>query len=346
MPTATSPTSTATSFRKRDTSFDWTKPVDGSNPATEWKGLHSVDETPHLLNPKSGWLYNTNNWPWSAAGASSPKKEDYPAYVENGGESARGLHAIRVLENKKDFTLDSLIAAAYDSYLTWFEKPLPALLKAWDEAPGRQSPESETRAADRPAAQVGSPLGGEFRPHFAGRLLGRGSAPPRGRRRARRGDRPRMTRSPRRPPSNCCNRSPRRPTSSRPTSEAGRRRGATSIDSSASPATSSSRSTTRARAFPSASRPRCGDRSPRSERAPTRGRRSGTAPAATASSRWWSSATGARQGGDGRRRERRSGVAALQRSGQALQHRRPAGSLLLPRSTQGTHAAGVSSVTI
>ena len=83
---------------KRDTNFDWTKPVDGSNPATEWQGLHAVDETPQLLNPKSGWLYNANNWPWSAAGPSSPKKEDYPAYVENGSENrARGLHAIRVL---------------------------------------------------------------------------------------------------------------------------------------------------------------------------------------------------------------------------------------------------------
>jgi acyl-homoserine lactone acylase PvdQ len=95
-----------------------------------------VDETPHLLNPKSGWLYNSNDWPWSAAGPSSPKREDYPAYVESGGESARGLHAVRVLENKRDFTLDSLIAAAYDSYLPWFEKPIPALLKAWDQTPG------------------------------------------------------------------------------------------------------------------------------------------------------------------------------------------------------------------
>jgi acyl-homoserine-lactone acylase len=120
---------------KRDTSFDWRNPVDGSNPATEWQGLLSVDETPHLLNPKSGWLYNTNNWPWSAAGPSSPKKEDYPAYVENGGESARGLHAIRVLQDTKDFTLDSLIRAAYDSYLTWFEKPIPALIKAWEGTP-------------------------------------------------------------------------------------------------------------------------------------------------------------------------------------------------------------------
>jgi len=120
---------------RRDTSFDWTKPVDGSNPATEWHELLSIDETPHLLNPKSGWLYNSNNWPWSAAGPSSPKKEDFPVYVETGGESARGLHAIRVLQDKKDFTVDSLIAAAYDSYLTWFEKPIPCLLRAWDDTP-------------------------------------------------------------------------------------------------------------------------------------------------------------------------------------------------------------------
>ncbi len=120
---------------RRDTSFDWTKPVDGSNPATEYKGLLTIDETPHLLNPASGWLYNSNNWPWSAAGASSPKKEDYPAYVESGTESARGLHAVRVLQDRKDFTLDSLMAAAYDSYLTWFEKPIPALIQSWDDLP-------------------------------------------------------------------------------------------------------------------------------------------------------------------------------------------------------------------
>ena len=120
---------------KRNTIFDWTKPVDGSNPATEWQGLLSIDETPHLLNPKSGWLYNSNNAPWSAAGPSSPRKEDYPPYVETGAESARGRHAVRVLEEKKDFTLESLISAAYDSYLPWFEKPVAALLKAWDETP-------------------------------------------------------------------------------------------------------------------------------------------------------------------------------------------------------------------
>jgi len=118
---------------RRDTQFDWTKPVEGSDPASDWHGLLSVDETPHLLNPHSGWIYNSNDAPWSAAGPGSLKKEDFPVYVETGGESARGLHAVKVLEGKKDFTLDSLIGAAFDSYLPWFERTIPALIRAWDQ---------------------------------------------------------------------------------------------------------------------------------------------------------------------------------------------------------------------
>jgi len=120
---------------RRDTSFDWTHPVDGSNPKTTWGPVLSVAETPHLLNPKNGWLYNSNNWPWSAAGAYSPKQKDFPSYVDVGVESARGLHAIRVLTGKKDFTVESLRAAAYDSYLPAFAIMVPPLLKAWDDAP-------------------------------------------------------------------------------------------------------------------------------------------------------------------------------------------------------------------
>src|SRR5258708_3419747 len=106
---------------KRDTKFDWTKPVDGSDPATDWKGTLSIEETPGLVNPPNGWLYNSNNAPWSAAGPNSPRKADYPAYVERGGENPRGIHAVMLLEKKKDFKMDSLIAAAFDSYLPAFQ---------------------------------------------------------------------------------------------------------------------------------------------------------------------------------------------------------------------------------
>jgi acyl-homoserine-lactone acylase len=121
---------------KRDSQFDWAKPVDGSDPATEWKALMSLDEAPHVLNPASGWIYNSNNWPWSAAGPSSPRRSDYPAYVDRGTEeSPRGKHALRILTDKKDFTVDSLIAAAYDTYLPWFAEKIPVLVQAWDAVP-------------------------------------------------------------------------------------------------------------------------------------------------------------------------------------------------------------------
>jgi acyl-homoserine lactone acylase PvdQ len=135
---------------RRDTSFDWTRPVDGSNPATDWHGVLSVDETPGLRNPASGWLYNSNDWPWAAAGPSSPRRADYPAYVETGTGSARGRHAVRVLEGRKDFTLEGLRAAAFDSYLTWFEQPLPALLAAWDSLPAADA--RKARLAEQVAA--------------------------------------------------------------------------------------------------------------------------------------------------------------------------------------------------
>jgi acyl-homoserine lactone acylase PvdQ len=120
---------------RRDPGFDYTRPVDGSNPATDWKGVLSFDETPNLKNPASGFLYNANDWPWAAAGSSSLKQSAFPKYVDNGNESARGRHAVMVLENRKDFTLESLMKAAYDSYLPWFEKPLPALVAAYDALP-------------------------------------------------------------------------------------------------------------------------------------------------------------------------------------------------------------------
>jgi acyl-homoserine-lactone acylase len=138
---------------RRDARFDWTKPVDGSDTATEWHGLLPVDSSPKLLNPPNGWLYNSNNWPWSAAGPNSPKRANYPPYVENGREETwRGYHALRVLTHRTHFTLDTLIAAAYDSYLPAFPAMLPTLFRAYDQLPAgdpRHDPLSEQIAALR-----------------------------------------------------------------------------------------------------------------------------------------------------------------------------------------------------
>jgi acyl-homoserine-lactone acylase len=122
---------------RRSDAFDWGEPVDGSNPATAFHGLLTLAETPHLLNPPNGWLYNSNNWPWSAAGPFSPKQQAFPRYVERGREETpRGYHALRVLRGGRDWTMASLTAAAFDSYLPAFATMIPVLVKAYDATPG------------------------------------------------------------------------------------------------------------------------------------------------------------------------------------------------------------------
>ncbi|OQP67174.1 penicillin amidase [Niastella vici] len=113
---------------RRDTAYDWTKPVDGSIEATEWKGLHPVDQTIHLYDPASGFIQNCNSTPFTASGSSSPKKEMYPAYMSTEPENFRGITAARLLEKAKKFTIDSLIAAGYNTYLSAFEELIPALI--------------------------------------------------------------------------------------------------------------------------------------------------------------------------------------------------------------------------
>jgi acyl-homoserine-lactone acylase len=120
---------------RRDNRFDWTHPVDGSDPATEWNGVHGVDDSPHVIDPSNGWIMNTNNWPYSAAGPNSPRREQFPRYMDTVGENPRGIHATRVLDGKI-FTLSGLRDAAFDSYLTAFATLIPQLAAAYDHATG------------------------------------------------------------------------------------------------------------------------------------------------------------------------------------------------------------------
>jgi len=120
---------------KRNPKFDFTKPVDGSDPATEWLGKSDLKDTIIIVNPKNGWLQNTNSWPFQAAGSESPKPDDFPAYMWSTGENPRDVHAVELLSNIHDVTLDRLIATGYDSRLTAFDLLLPHLFAAYDRLP-------------------------------------------------------------------------------------------------------------------------------------------------------------------------------------------------------------------
>jgi acyl-homoserine-lactone acylase len=116
----------------RDDRFDYRDPVDGADPATDWKGLHSLDSLPKAINPAVGWVHNTNDWPWDAAGSDSPQAKDFPRYMDQLGPNFRGVHADEVLTGRHDFTAQTLIAAAFDSHLPAFARLVPKLASDYD----------------------------------------------------------------------------------------------------------------------------------------------------------------------------------------------------------------------
>ena len=119
----------------RDPKYNYSRPVDGTVAATNWKGLHTVPQLVHVYNPKNGWLQNCNATPFTVAGSESPKKQDYPAYMAPDGENFRGINAVRVLGSGSNYTLDKVITAGWDKRLSFFEKMVPTLLKAYDALP-------------------------------------------------------------------------------------------------------------------------------------------------------------------------------------------------------------------
>jgi acyl-homoserine-lactone acylase len=120
---------------RRDDRFDYTKPVDGSDPATDWRGLHALSELPSVMNPPNGWVQNTNAWPYRAAGRFSADPARFPRYMDSDGENFRGLHAVQLLEGRSGWTLDKLQSAAFDSDQPGFAVLIPSLLQAYDALP-------------------------------------------------------------------------------------------------------------------------------------------------------------------------------------------------------------------
>jgi len=138
---------------RRDNRFDYTKPVDGSDPATDWHGLHAVAQLPNTIDPPNGWVFNSNDWLYSAAGPNSPKPASFPAYLDMAGESYRTIHATRLLTQPGPWSMDRLQAAAYDSAQPSFEVLVPMLVAAWQALP--QSDPRRARLAE-PIAALGS----------------------------------------------------------------------------------------------------------------------------------------------------------------------------------------------
>ncbi len=120
---------------RRDPSFDWTKPVDGSNPKTDWQGLHAFDELPQILNPPSGYLQNCNTSPFTTTDVGNPAVGDFPAYMaeDRFDDKRRAKVSRMLLREMHDITFDDWKKAAFDTTLYWPLVNLPPFKRELEE---------------------------------------------------------------------------------------------------------------------------------------------------------------------------------------------------------------------
>ena len=115
---------------RRDPRFDWTKPLDGSDPATDWKGFHTMAELPQLTNPSTGWMQNCNTTPFLLTSEGNPDPKNYPKYMVQEGDNLRGAISREILKSTSKFSFADLRRLAFDTRVMATATKLPELIEA------------------------------------------------------------------------------------------------------------------------------------------------------------------------------------------------------------------------
>jgi acyl-homoserine lactone acylase PvdQ len=101
--------------------------VEGSDPATEWLGLHSLEDLPQVLNPVAGFVQNCNSSPLVTTDGENPRLEDFPPYMLGDAEARtrRALRSLELLRAMDRVTFDQWQQAAFDADVYWAHQELP-----------------------------------------------------------------------------------------------------------------------------------------------------------------------------------------------------------------------------
>ncbi len=116
---------------------DWTRPVDGADPANDWQGYHDFEELPQLRNPASGWIQNTNATPYLATGdGDNLDAAGYPPYMAPEPDNARARTSRHILDANASWTFEALAAAAFDTRMLEAPDYIPAMVDEWERMGG------------------------------------------------------------------------------------------------------------------------------------------------------------------------------------------------------------------
>lgn len=140
---------------RRSAKFDWDKPVDGTNPETEWQGYHSLDDLPQVVNPRAGFVQSCNSSPFLATRDNNPVQSKYPAYMvapEEVADNWRAKRSRELLGSKAKFTFDEWAQAAFDTKVYVADLEIPLLSADWESL--KRSDEARAATLARPINEL------------------------------------------------------------------------------------------------------------------------------------------------------------------------------------------------
>ncbi len=139
---------------RRSTKFDWSKPVDGSNPETDWRGMHELSELPQVTNPASGFIQNSNSTPFLTSTSDNPERSKFPIYMAPDLDTPRAQMGRRILSSKDKFSFEEWSRVSFDTHMILAETLVPELVSIWGKL--RQTDAAKANKLAEPIAVLKS----------------------------------------------------------------------------------------------------------------------------------------------------------------------------------------------
>lgn len=104
-------------YPNRNDAWDWSGDLPGDRSDLVWQGYHPWKDVPKLVNPASGFIFNSNNTPYSATdGPDNLKPEDFPQSMGlQTNQSNRSLRTIELTGDTDPIDEARLLAIKFDN---------------------------------------------------------------------------------------------------------------------------------------------------------------------------------------------------------------------------------------
>ena len=112
----------------------WSGEVPGDDSKYIWNSYHSYDDMPKLLNPKTGWLQNANDPPYTSTIPIEIDPKQYPSYMAPLEMEFRPQRSAHIIMEDESISFDELVEYKHDTKMEIADRLMDDLLALEDKA--------------------------------------------------------------------------------------------------------------------------------------------------------------------------------------------------------------------